>query len=356
MALENKKSLLQPSSTQAQQYRLQFSNLVPSGVTPAATAGGSAAPVTRTGGLSAPANARPAVSAFVQAPAPVSLQAPPTIPPALPVPAPAPAPTPPSVPIVYPVAGLFFDGNTYFSASLDQGNDFLFEFNDNYPTLSVAFPTARRTGIGFFFKPDLGASTSYPRRTIFHTYSGSFASQSFEIFTAGAYIHAEYLDNGKKYTLREGGLRSTSLVGNSGNGYTYVYFSLGNTTRDLYPADIVAVHNRYSSGDARNKELKTTPFTIEGNDHFYIGGSPLAANNFSGSISYLFFTSGSGYNSQVNTSLSQNTLKPENFSGMFRLYKFDQQLTDVTASIAEYSYPLELVTGTTTYVEGPYAG
>jgi large subunit ribosomal protein L4 len=38
LGLENKKSLLQPSSTQAQQFRLQFSNLAPSGVTPAAAA------------------------------------------------------------------------------------------------------------------------------------------------------------------------------------------------------------------------------------------------------------------------------------------------------------------------------
>lgn len=346
MALENKKSSLQPSSVQAQQYRLQFSNLAPGGVAPASISNQQPAPV---------ANARPAVSAFVTAPAPVSLVAPPVIPPALPTPAPSPAPAPPTLEIVYPTAGLFFDGSTYYSASLTQGNDYLFEFNNTYPLVPSTTINNRRTGIGFFFKPDLGAATTYPRRTILHTYSGSFASQSFEIFIAGAYIHAEYTDGGKKYTLRNELLRSPTHTGKSGNGYTYIYFSLGNTTTEYTPVNLSGYHNNFSQGEIRNNALKTTPFTVEGNDHFYVGGSPLATNNFSGSISHLFYTSGSGYGAQINTRIAQNTLKPEDFGNTFRLYKFDQQLTDITASRAEYSYPLELVTGTTTYVEGPYA-
>ena len=340
MALENKKSSLQPSSTQAQQFRLQFSNLAPNGV----------APATLTGGLSSPANARPAVSAFVSAPAPVSLAAPATIPPALPAPVPAPAPGPVEIPIVYPTAGVFFDGNTYYSASLDQGNDYLFEINNSYTNSAIA--NQRRTGIGFYFKPDLGVSSAYPRRTLFHTYSGSFASQSFEIYVAGAYIHAAYTDNNKTYVIRSKGLR-TGYTGKSGNGYTYVYFSMPNRNPTNNPANILWYGGFTNQGEVRESTLQGSTFSIDGNDHFYIGGSPLAANNFSGSISNFFYYSGS-YDNATQTALTETTAKPESFDKVVRLYKFDGVLTDVTSSLAEYSYPLELVAGTTSYVEGPF--
>lgn len=340
MALENKKSFLQPGSVQAQQYRLQFSSLAPNGV----------APATQTGGLTAPANARPAVSAFVNAPAPVSLAAPPTIPPALPVPAPAAAPAPAEIPIVYPVAGLFFDGNTYYSASLDQGNDYLFEINDSYTNSAIA--RQRRTGIGFYFKPDLGISSAYPRRTLFHTYTGSFASQSFEIYIAGMFIHAAYTDNNKTYVIRSKGLR-TGYTGKSGNGYTYVYFSMPNRNPTDNPANILGYGGYSTQGEVRESTLQGSTFSIAGNDHFYIGGSPLAANNFSGSISNFFYYSGS-YLGSTQTALTQNTVKPEALEQVVRLYKFDGVLTDTTSSLAEYSYPLGLAAGTTTYVEGTF--
>lgn len=283
MAIGDKKSVLQPSSVQSQQYRLQYSNLVP---------GGNTIP-TQTGGLTAPANARPAVSAFVNAPAPVSLQAPPTIPPALPTP---PAPTPPPVPAPprYQSTALYFEGEAlHYSASVSDGisvGDVRFSRDVDSTFLTYIKPTNA--------KP-------WNKESIFHIYSGSAVSHSLEVYLTGSSLAVQYSHNNEVYT------KSVNMpaAGNFGNGYylirlvsgknnkAYIYSALGGSPYGGGDLDRLPVG--FDTANATDMKLGYT---------------------FSGSMDYITFINNGKLTSADESGLRAGTIKPTQLSNLTRTY------------------------------------
>ena len=355
MALENKKSLLQPSSIESQQFRLQFSNLAPTGVVPGTTPAGTSAPVTRTGGLAAPANPAPAASLFVQAPAPVSLAAPPVIPPVVPAPVVVEAPGAVEIPLTYVTEALYFDGNTYYSSSLDTDLDL--SIRNSYP---------ESIGIGFFFKDVTGG-----RRTLFHTYSGSSeVSQSFEIYAQGGYIYYESQHSGSKIAHRVS-TNAGNLSGTAGNGYSFVYTRLTGYIPTFVSfcglkVDVLSNPSSGNGGPYRGTGYALTfsefdtvtnsEYNTSNNTHYYVGGSPARPSNWDGSVATLFFVSASsGLSNMLTTAKwAGNQAQVEDATNLFRMYSFKNTLNDITGSTAEFQLPLELVEGTTTYAQGPF--
>ena len=304
MALENKRSLLQPSSTQAQQARLQFSNLAPGGVVPP----------TQTGGLSSPANARPAVSAFVTAPAPVSLQAPATIPPALPAP---PAPTPPPAPVqlYYGSTALYFEGSElHYSASVADGQtvgDIKFSRSVDSTFLAYIKPTNERP---------------WNKESIFHIYSGSAVSHSLEIYLTGSSLAVEYSHNNEVYTRRVG----MPATGNFGNGYYLIRLVNGRNNRAYIYSALGG--SPYGGGDQVNfpAGFNTTNAT-----------DMKVGYTFSGSMDYITFIHNGKLTSADESGLKNGTIKPTELSNLTRVYYLDgASIAELTGSNAAASVPL----------------
>lgn len=268
MALENKKSSLQPSSTQSQQFRLQFSNLAPNGV----------APATLTGGNRGVANNPPAVSAFVNAPAPVSLTAPATIPPALPAPAPAPAPGPVEIPINWVSTAMNFDGNTYISASGDLAKMPFFYQPNGGGGLNGSLYISYRTPGG---SDDHGPWS--PKEVLFHSYSGSFMSQSLEIYLTGSNLVAEFSHNGAR-SIFNGNVPpahpSPSRSQKLSNGYHLIRFDMGR-----YPRYYPSLDNTYGEIVLANIAGLGSAVDLRNNTDLVIG------QNFSGSIGEIVISS-----------------------------------------------------------------
>jgi hypothetical protein len=317
MALEDKRSRLQPGSVQAQQYRLQFTNLQPVSVTAQQPS-----PV---------ANARPAVSAFASVPAPVSI----------PTPQPAVSQTPAAVPSTFRQAA-FFNGATVFSASLATGNDFIFEYNNK------AF------SVDLTFKP---AAPDSLRHTIFHTYSGSFMSQSLELFITGSYLVLE-LTNGTTtfngqvveqrahFTRDLSYLESIGRTGHMTNGFTYFSARIQNLN-GLF-VDMKFKANSFNT----NSSIPIPPdFNTSNNTHFYVGGSPAKNSYFSGSIASMLFLTGSTVTNQQWGDMALRDVNPTTVSPQLRTYTFNNTPAEFTGSQASFSRPLELVAGTLSYVD-----
>jgi len=277
MAIGDKKSLLQPSSTQAQQFRLQFTNLQPTSLTAQQ--------------LSPVANARPAVSVFLNAPAPVSLQAPPTIPPALPAPVPAPTPVVSNPPIVYSDTAFYFDGNSLFSSSLE--------------TIDALINLTSSMGIMMAIKPNVFTTGS--TQTILHMYSGSFASQSLAISLVNGAIQATFRNNGQTATYSSNNSYNAASVGTLGNGYTLVTFEYyGNSEYNSLTNPSYGFSNiQFNKNTTNTYTTQTTQTSIESlsasfsnMDHLYIGGTQFEPNkNFQGAIGFVAFNFGSPYSS-----------------------------------------------------------
>lgn len=323
MALENKKSLLQPSSTQAQQFRLQFTNLQPTSLTAQQPS-----PV---------ANARPAVSAFANTPAPVSLQAPATIPPALPS----------NPPIVYSDTAFYFDGSSLFSSSL--------ELIDTPINLTGSF------GVMMAIKPTVWVTGS--TQTILHMYSGSFASQSFNISLVNGDIQVTYRNNGQTVTYSRNVTNEATL----GNGYTLVTFDYyGNSEYDpltnpyygfpyLYPNNVTtnAVPAQITQTSIESLSASFTDI-----DHLYIGGTKFeSGKNFVGSIGFIALSSDFPFtttysNIQFNQKYSNGKpARPKDLitAGVYktRVYTFGEPngnayAIETTGSAATKSVPLVL--------------
>ncbi len=320
MALGDKKSGLQPSSVQAQQYRLQYSDLQ------------SRAAGTITSGQAAQPISRPAIS---------TLAPPPAVPVPAPVPAPAVAQTPAVVPLTFKQAA-FFDGATVYSASLATGNDFIFDYN------TKAF------SIDLIFKP---AAPDSARHTIFHTYSGSFMSQSLELFITGSYLVLELTNgtttfNGQVVEHRSHLAKDLAFLGNTGqtghmtNGFTY------------FSARLQPLNGYYVDMKFRAHSFGTSPsipippdFNTSNNTHFYIGGSPAKNSYYSGSIASILFLTGSTVTNQQWGDMALRDLNPINISPQLRTYTFNNTPAEVTGSQASFSRPLELVAGTPSYVD-----
>ena len=326
MALENKKSLLQPSSTQAQQSRLQFSNLAPNGIAPVSLTNQQPAPV---------ANARPAASVFVTAPAPVSLQAPPTIPPALPVPTSTLTPAPPALPIDY-AQSLYFDGSTVFTASLGISDvDIPLVLNDTF-------------GIMFAIKPtDWKAN-----EVLFTIYSNTYASESIEFRVQNNSINM-FLWNGGGYKRR--GTRSiSSEIGKLGNGYTLVTF---NRTLDTPPinSNLVPPINTNQSewyinatkvvGDVGGSGNYTVFHDLTDADYFDIGGIQKDPSlNFNGNIAFIAIKHNAIFTQEEVTKVYEQQLRPANLADLpntVRVYTaLNGLVVEHTGSAATTQVPL----------------
>jgi len=317
MAIGDKKSLLQPSSVQAQQFRLQFTNLQPTSLTAQQPS-----PVT---------SPRTAVSAFASAPLPIST----------PSPQPAVSQTPAAVPSTFRQAA-FFNGATVYSASLATGNDFIFEYNNK------AF------SVDLIFKP---AAPDSLRHTIFHTYSGSFMSQSLELFITGSFLVLELTNgtttfNGQVVEQRAHFLKGLSYLDNSGhtghmtNGFTYFSARIQNLN-DLF-VDMKFKANSFGTGAS----IPISPsFDTSNNTHFYVGGSPAKNSYFSGSIASMLFLTGSTVTNQQWGDMALRDINPTTVSPQLRTYTFNNAPAEFTGSQASFSRPLVLVAGTPSYVD-----
>jgi hypothetical protein len=309
MALDNKKSLLQPSSTQAQQYRLQYSNLAPGGVVPP----------TQTGGLSAPANARPAVSTFVQAPAPVSLQAPATIPPPPPAPAPVPTPAASTVPVEWSKTAMYFDGTNLMSSSLEP-IDFGYNFTGSNEGLSIMVALKP-----FSWTP---VTTSGHAYTILHMYSGSEASQSINISLIDGAVQAVVKNNGQTATFTRS-IPNPGSTATLGNGYTLLSFDFLN--RSVWPGDFT-LYTRVNAGSSNLNLPSPWPTQISSSftdmDHLYIGGTQFEpGKNFIGNIAFVALKKGL-FGQSLTGKVVNGSIKPKalatNNSFMSRVYTFQE--------------------------------
>jgi len=230
MALENSKSLLQPDSTQAQQYRLQYSTLLsrtsqlqppPSQLLAGAAAGGSAD--------------------VVEVTKPVS-----------------------SAPYIPTAKALYFDGATYVYNTGSQSD----------MVLGVTYGKM----ISFYMKPDLW-DVGNKKQTIFHTYSGSFASQSFHIYLTGSNLRAEFTHNvTASYTQFN---LSQQAIRGQGNGYSYIRILSGAPGNE---SKFFVGKGKVKTGITQLRN-NITGFTTANNTEFSIGGTGVVASaNFSGSI------------------------------------------------------------------------
>jgi len=330
MALGDKKSGLQPSSVQAQQYRLQFSNLE------------SRAARTTTSGQVAQPTSRPAVS---------TLAPPPTVVTPAPVPPPAVAQTPAVIPSTFRKAA-FFDGATILSASLSTGNDFGYALNGANPVQ-----------IDIIFKP--ASLTDTTRRTIFHTYSGSAMSQSLEIYTIGSRLYMEVTNemttfNGQltpDYWNTSADLDWARAAGRfeyMTNQYSFYSVRLRpqvNTSVYVILKDQAMAQYSVGNTPTFGRQINAN-FDISNNTHFYIGGSVGRNSYFSGSIASILFTSGSYISNQQWGDVALRDTPQQTVAPQLRTYTFDNAPVEITGSQARYSRPLQTVTGTLTYVDG----
>jgi hypothetical protein len=255
---------------------------------------------------------------FLNAPAPVSLQAPPTIPPALPAPVPAPTPVVSSVPIVYSDTAFYFDGNSLFSSSLE--------------TIDAPINLTSSMGIMMAIKPNVFTTGS--TQTILHMYSGSFASQSLAISLVNGAIQTTFRNNGQTATFS----RNASSIGTLGNGYTLVTFEyFGNSeynslTNPSYGFPSI----QFNKDTANTNATQTTQTSIESlsasfanTDHLYIGGTQFEPNmNFQGAIGFVAFNFGSPYTSAYPNAIFDQRLPAKDLTtaGSFktRVYTFGE--------------------------------
>lgn len=300
MALEDKKSGLQPSSVQAQQYRLQFTNLAPAGVVPDSITNRQPAPVT---------SPRSAVSAF-QAPAvltPASINTSPPSPSAAPANA-----------VVYNSIAASLTGAGHFSTGTGLG--YIAGAQDSGHVLSGSY------AMSFAVKFD---NLSAPHKQyIFHTYSGSFASQSMAIYIESSSLNLEYTNKGQsKKFFRQLGTLSTP-IGNQNNGYTVITINRGPSATPAFPANF-SKHSLYL-GDKRidfgefgyQIGIDST-YDIRLNDRFNVGGTDLIGNqNFSGSIQYFQFYGQNLYTSQQIINMVNGTVPARTLPGQNRTWSF----------------------------------
>jgi hypothetical protein len=327
MAIGDKKSLLQPSSTQSQQFRLQFTNLQPTSLTAQQPS-----PV---------ANARPVISTFVSAPAPVSLQAPPTIPPKPPTPVPAPTPAVSSVPIVYSDTAFYFDGNSIFSSSLEPV-DFAFNLTgSNGISIAMAIKP-------FTWQPETVSGHPY---TILHMYSGSEASQSLNISLYDNELRTTFSNNGQELVFSR--ILPVSSLGRLGNSYALV--TLGYIPSYQSISDLTKATIWYGLDNQGNTVVRTssTPAAVSASftamNRLYIGGTKFeSGKNFIGNIAFVALKS-DGFFGDVNTDkIFNKTYKPKDLAPLTnRVYTFGEPngssvAVETTGSIATKNVALTL--------------
>lgn len=286
MALEDKKSILQPSSVQAQQYRLQFSDLQ-----------NRANEATK---YVQPSALVPNASQFAGGPTPVALAAP--------VSQPTQAPT---VVKSYKTKAAVLDGNTYFTSSIGD--------------IDLNGVTSGSLSFAFMIKPDVVPTRE--KQYLLHAYTGSFASHSLEITlnkttfemratNAGAYVR--YYANIPAYQF-----------GAQENGYTLVEVSKAAqpVNRPTAPADYssytVRINNAvYTMGRRGSGTLSAHHLPLA--DQLYIGGTPYTAGaNFSGSIAFAMIEGPTKMTADKYSKLRDGEITVGSIIPQVRAYTFD---------------------------------
>ena len=286
MALEDKKSLLQPASVQAQQYRLQYSNLQ--------NRANEAIKYVQ------PSALVPNASQFVGGPTPVSLVAPVTQPAQNPV-----------VAKTYKTLAGVFDGNTYFTASIGDDMDL-----NTVTTGSLSFV--------FMVKPD--TLPTREKQYLLHTYTGSFASHSLEVTLNGYNLEIRGTNAGK-YS-RWYATIPASAWGNQENGYTLI--EIGKNQQSYDPGSPLLFTTCYAKvGNASyNLVPKGSGIVPSHNlllvDHLNIGGTAAVANsNFSGSIAFVMVKGATRLTAQQYVELKDGKKLVGSIIPQVRAYTFD---------------------------------
>jgi len=356
MALENKKSILQPESVEAQQFRLKNSNL-------AARLDQSISISNQQSSAVGAAPTRPSILAPSTPPTPLPAESNATVSSTVPGGSPTPLPSPvnpagsptntsigPSAPtqeIVLSDKAADFDGSFFFTAS--------------NPDLGFTVPSGSHH-VAVMFKPD--TFTANHTQTIFHTYSGSFASQSIEMYIApNGNLNVRYSNKGGyiRYQLAKSAY-TPHRTGKQGNGYTFAtYFkvpsNVGGRPFGTSENQLMTVNGNYLSAGIKHKniaQVNTGSFNISNNDHFYIGGTAARSNsNFSGSIAFMFF--GDVIPNKIQTGFQDGTLdvsNPPDFNTT-RAYKFTNNAAtasiEYTGSLATTQMPLGMNVHSSSY-------
>lgn len=316
MALEDKKSQLQPSSVQSQQYRLQYSSLQ-----------GRADEAIK---YNQPSALAPKTSQFVGGPAPVALSAP--------VAQPAQAPT---VPKNYKAVAAVLDGNTYFTSSAAD--------------VDLNIVATGSFSLVFMIKPDVFPTRE--KQYLFHAYTGSFASHSLEVTLEGQTLQVKGT-NGNQY-VRYYTTIPTANVGNQENGYTLIEIVKGAQQPSVpsrpfeYTPIAVKVGNK-PAYFARGNSAALTSLDFSLADHLYVGGTAAVANsNFSGSINYVM-VGPAGLQSNIYTDLKDGVIKPTDVTPQIRTYLFDANgPLEVVGSLADINVSLG-ITGSYSTTAGSY--
>jgi len=250
MALEDKKSLLQPSSVQSQQYRLQYSGLQDR--------------ANEAVKYTAPAANTPRVSQFVGTVPSVALAAP--------TPQPVGSST---IAKNYRASAAVLDGDTYLTASI--GSD-----------VDLNTVTSGSLSLVFMIKPDTVPTAQ--KQYLFHAYTGSFASHSLEVTLNGYNLEIRGTNDGK-YSRYYATIPATAW-GTQENGYTIVEIGKNAQTADRPSVPLgfaryyAKVGNTSYSLIARGNGIVTS-HDLSLIDHLSIGGTAAVANsNFSGSIAF----------------------------------------------------------------------
>lgn len=286
MALENKKSQLQPTTIQAQQYRLQYSNLQ--------DRASQATTYNRAAGLV------PNTSQFAGRPAPVALAAP--------VAQPVQAPTTEKV---YRTSAGVFGGNTYFTSSIGD--------------IDLNGVTSGSLSFVFMIKPD--AVPTREKQYLLHAYTGSFASHSLEVTLNGYNLEIRGTNAGK-YS-RFYATIPANVWGNQDNGYTLI--EIGRNPQSVNAPNMplawtsfyARVGNRAYNLIPKGNGIVTS-HDLPLADQLYIGGTPYTAgSNFSGSIAFAMIKGNTRLTSVQYNDLGDSKITAGSIIPQVRAYTFD---------------------------------
>jgi hypothetical protein len=234
---------------------------------------------------------------------------------------------------------MYFNGESIMSSSLE---------NVDLPVnLTSSF------GIMMAIKPSIWETGSI--QTLFHTYSGSFASQSFSLVLQNNELTAVFQNNGITYTQTiEIPSNQKETLGNSYTLITYNLISLTGTTQPLTAADFYVGTLRRGYGTFGNATGMSASF--ENTDHLNIGGTEFQpGKNFLGSVGFIAFKKPHNqfqagvFSSNIVSQVATGKIKPKdliNVPGVFRVYTFHEPIgnafaIETTGSLATKQVPLQ---------------
>tara|TARA_R110000868_G_scaffold183975_8_gene425399 strand:+ start:703 stop:1428 length:726 start_codon:yes stop_codon:yes gene_type:complete len=171
--------------------------------------------------------------------------------------------------------------------------------------------------------------SSYNKKTVFHTYSGSFVSQSVEVYFQNGNLAIEYRDSGSvaTFALNLNSTKVQAVLGKQGNGHTF--FKIKKNVNYAQPAN-VANHSFSIGKNSFQPTYDTAPskvlrYTFAGNTDFCIGGSSStlhASNPYSGSLQFITFKGPDFMTSGQIVGVCDATLLAKNISPQVATFDF----------------------------------